>query len=393
MAEGQSCRAGQRSGMTQQSNTAAKELWSQIFARAAEHPAAALMDPEYDRGEDEARARAAFAAAGWSDDQVEAHLNAIAERNAHGPVTSPGVNPSAEIFHAALCGEIEEEMARQGLTSQQQVARGIEPRTHPFASKTGVIMTEESIITVGAFTYRFCGLIAKAFHRTVMLAPYFWQEDDYSQAKACLLLRTNMPLALYWNQIFMSFAFSGTNMTVPFKPATPRELHLVEQVARAMELFIVGHEYGHHHFGHGRDVEADPYAEEYAADQFALRMCRPIGERDRRPIWNPYLASGAGGVIMLKALEVLRGYEQALGGKMPRGDTHPAVDERIERFDSVAVIEPEKFAVLKGFRTTSLRVMAAVTSLMHDFISNFPEEELKKLIKVRSRLQEELPNS
>lgn len=380
--------------MTQLSNNAARDLWSQMFERAAEHPAAAVIDPEYDPGEDEARARAEFAAAGWSEEQIDALRQAAAEADACAPVTSPGVNRSAECFHAALCDDIEEEMARQRLTSQQRVARGIDPRTRPFASKTGVIMTDESIISVGAFTYRFCGVVAKAFHRTIMLSPLFWGTDEYSLEGACLLLRANMPLVFYWNRIFMSFAFSGTHATVPFKPCAPTgELLLVEQVARAMELFIVGHEYGHHHLGHGRDIEADPRAEEYAADQFALRMCRPIGERERRPIWNPYLASGAGGVIMLKALEVLRIYEQALGGTILRGDTHPSVNDRIERFDSVAAIEPKKFTVLKGFRTKSLRVMEAVASLMQNVIDIMPEEERRKLIEMRTKLQEELPES
>lgn len=157
--------------MTQRCNNSAKELWSQVFARAAAHPGAAIMDPEYDPREDEARACAGLAAAGWSDENIEALLTGAAERTACAPVTSPGVNRSAEAFHAVLCDAVEEEMARQGLRSQQQVARGIDPVTRPFASKTGVIMTDESIITAGAFTYRFCGLIAKAFHRTIMLAP------------------------------------------------------------------------------------------------------------------------------------------------------------------------------------------------------------------------------
>lgn len=377
--------------MEQEGNDAARDLWSQMFERAAAHPGAAVMDPEYDPREDEARARAGFAAAGWSEAEIEAILASGEQRDVKAPSTSPGVNPSAEAFHAALCDDVEAEMARQGFDTQRNVARGIEPITGPFASKAGVIMTGQSIITVGAFTFRFCGLIAKAFHRTIMLDPFYWQSDRFTPEGANLLLRMNMPLALYWNRIFMSFAMTGTNATVPFEPSDPTQVRLVEQVARAMELFVVAHEYGHHHHGHGRDPEADARIEEFEADQFALRIGRPIGERDRMPIWNPYLASGSGGVIVLKALETLRRFEHALGAPMPRGDTHPSADERIARFDAVAVIELDMFRTLKGFRTVSLRVMDAVGALLDDFLAVVPENDKGRLVAMRRELWEQLP--
>jgi hypothetical protein len=276
--------------MKREGNEAARDLWSQMFKRTAAHPGAAVMDPEYDPREDEARTRAAFAAAGWREAEIDAILASGNERNAKAPSTSPGANPSAEALHAVLCDDIEAEMARQGLETQQNVARGIEPITGPFASKVGVIMTEQSIITIGAFTFRFCGLIAKAFYRTIMLDPTYWQSDQFTTEFANLLLRRNMPLALYWNRIFMSFAMTGTNITVPFEPSDPTQLLLVEQVARAMELFVVAHEYGHHHHGHGRDAKADARIEESrpisshcgSAGRLASAIARPSGTH----IWH-----------------------------------------------------------------------------------------------------------
>lgn len=372
-------------------NHAATDLWSQIFARAAEHPNASLMDPDYDPSVDDARARAGFALAGWSDENIDRILSSAFDRGSHAPVTSPGVNPSAEAFHASLCDDIEREMARQGLASQRNVARGIEPRTGPFASKTGVIMTDESIVTVGTFTYRFCGIVAKACLRTILLAPDYWQSDAFTPAGANILLRQNMPTAMYWNSIFMSFSMSGTHSTIPFEPSNPEDVWHVEQVARAMELFIVGHEYGHHHLAHGRDIGADPRAEEFAADQFALRLCRPIGHADRTPKWNPYLASGAGGVIVLKALQILHRFETVLGEPPVKDVTHPEIDERIARFDSVAVLEPHEFLTLKGFRLASLRVMEAVGALMNDIISVIPADSLNEFRAMRKSVWEELP--
>jgi hypothetical protein len=377
--------------MNNEGNDAARDLWTQMFQRAAEHPGAAVLDPEYDLQVDEARARAGFAAAGWSNDEIDAILASSERRNAAAPSTSPGVNRSVEALHAKLCDDVEAEMARQGLVTQQHVARGIEPIAGPFASKAGVIMTEQSIITVGAFTFRFCGLIAKAFHRTIMLDPFYWQSDRFTSDGAQEIMSQNMPLALYWNQIFMSFAMTGTNSTVPFKASEPEQTMLVEQVARAIEIFIVAHEYGHHHHGHGRDLAADGRTEEFAADQFALKICRPIGERDQFPIWNPYLASGAGGVIVLKALETLRNFEQALGAALTPGNTHPSVSERIARFDSLAVIEPHVFRTLQGFRIASARVMDTVDGLLAELLGSMPDQLKITLVGMRHRLWDELP--
>lgn len=377
--------------MDGETNEAAIDLWSQMFARAAAHPGAAIIDPEYDPRDDDVRARAGFAAAGWSNDETELLFASWKGLISKAPSTSPGVNPFAEALHSRLCDDVEAEMGRQGLSSQLNIARGIDPVTRPFASKAAVIMTEQSIITVGAFTYRFCGLVAKAFQRTIMLEPAYWETDRFTPEGADRLLRKNMPLVLYWQRIFTSFAMSGTNVTVPFEPSAPAHVLLVEQVARAMELFIVAHEYGHHHHGHGRDLDADAQMEEFEADQFALRIGRPIGEGDLRPTWNPYLASGAGGVIILKALETLRRFEHAFGAPIPQRETHPSADERIDRFDTVALIEPDMFRTLRGFRIASRRVMDAIDRMLQDLVNVIPEDSKRELVAMRRDLWEKMP--
>lgn len=74
-------------------------------------------------------------------------------------------------------------------------------------------------------------------------------------------------------------------------------------------------------------MEGDPHKEEFEADQFALRICYEV-ERYPLIFVNPYLASGAGGVILLTALQALREVETAFGPQ--RGgaaDTHPEIQD------------------------------------------------------------------
>ena len=88
---------------------------------------------------------------------------------------------------------------------------------------------------------------------------------------------------------------------------------LFEQVARAMEIFAIAHEYGHHHLGHGSQIDGDPMQEEFEADQFALKISYEV---EQKPFLfdNPYLSSGAGGVVLLLALATLRKFEETLRG-------------------------------------------------------------------------------
>lgn len=360
-------------------NESATQLWSQIFATMAKDENSAIVDPEHDDAEGERQLRSGLADAGWSpsviDERVELHKAQVVSAT----ITSPGVNPHVEYVFARLCDDVEAAMDRLRLDSYAHVARGVEPRVGPHAAMTNVIMTDESIITVGSFLFRFCGLVARAFTRTLLLNPAYWESSSYSEKAARDHLRANPALRAYWLRIFLSFAVTGTHVMVPFRPATKGELLLFEQVARAMEIFSIAHEYGHHHLNHGRRIDGDPKQEEFDADQFALKI---LYEVERKPLLfvNPYLSSGAGGAILLLALEALRGAGEVVTGARKRPSaTHPEISARIARFDTVAVLKPIEFSALKGFRTASTRIMATVDAEITELLGNAPPDFLDQL--------------
>ena len=151
--------------MTTKQNDAATQLWEQVFATMAKAEDAALMDPDHDEAGDEARLRKGLAQAGWSEQEIQSRVDLHQTQVAEAPVTSPGVNPHVEFSLNRLCADIEAAMNRLHLNSQTRVARGVEPRVGPLAQMTNVIMTNEGIVTVGSFLFRFCGLIARSFTR------------------------------------------------------------------------------------------------------------------------------------------------------------------------------------------------------------------------------------
>lgn len=274
-------------------------------------------------------------------------------------------------------------MGRLGHTSNLKIARGVEPRVGPFASKTNVIMTDESIVTVGSFLFRYCGLVARAFVRTLRLDPWLWDADTFKAGSARTLLGRNPGLAAYWLRIYVSFAISGTHVLVPYKPSSMEEVLLMEQVARAMEIFAIAHEYGHHHLNHGRRIEADPKAEEFEADAFAMRISDEV---EKLPVitGNPYLPSGAGALILLMSLETLRSVETAVGARQVDLGTHPSAMSRINRFETIRMLFPDEHRWLKGYRTASQRIMQPVHESTMQTLQSIPPD-LREALRQRRR--------
>lgn len=358
-------------------NETAKDFWKQVFAREARRQTASLWDPAYDPSKDDERTRAAYIDAGWSEEEAEWRVRAYHDAAAGAEEPNSGVNPGAQVMYKDLCRDVEAAMARFGLASHETVAHGIEPRIGPFAAKLNVVMTDESVITVGVHLFRYCGLIARAFTRTLWLNPYMWSAESYVSEEGAEYLAREPTLIRYWAYAYLSYAVTGTNLLAPFKPSRKHELILMEQVARSMEIFAIAHEYGHHHLNHGRSIAPGrEHDEEFEADQFALRICREV-ERHAILMENPYLPSGAGGAILLLSLRTLGKVESLIAGS-PAAErkTHPHADERVRRFDSVAALEPARFLQLKQFRDTAVRILNTVESFM---IAAFQAADFKKL--------------
>ncbi|WP_148209837.1 hypothetical protein [Azorhizobium caulinodans] len=344
---------------------AARDLWGQIFSRAVELPDAAIYRPE-NEGYQAKRFRKALRTAGWSKEEINARREAYAQLEQPFPSSSPGVAPNLEAHAQIIADRVSAAITAKGL-AHTPVLIGIDPRSGVEAGLTNVIMTDEAILTVTSFFFRWCGLIARAYTRTLFLNPNYWSSSTPSADKDRLLLLRNAELTVYWNRIFISFASTGTHALVPYRPATRRELILFEQVAWSMEYFAFAHEYGHHALVH-RNIGDDPIKQEHDADRFAMSLAEHLRSEPFQ-IDNPYIATGAGAVLVLIANDILRsiGAEDTLAPAKEAVLTHPPTPERISRITNRHLIQPARFEFDRNFCNTVARIMAAVAGIVREF--------------------------
>lgn len=338
-----------------------------MLDRAKEHEWSTFDDPDYVHpGREAATTRHAFSEAGWSDNEIDLKEDAINTQSNEAPITSPGVARFTEAALHLLSQPIERAAAQLAIENRDKVHFAVEPKAGPLLSKINVVMTDQSIITMGSFFTRYCGLVSRAYIRTMLLTPMS-VGSDFNEELLRKELRKNPDLLFYWWRIFVSFALTGTHVLAPFKPSTKDELLLMEQVANSMEIFGLAHEYAHHALNHGRTVGTndDAHREEFEADAFALKICK-IVEADQRYVWvkgesvqNPYLWTGAGGILLLSSLEVFRKVKDRIFVNKLY-DTHPNFLDRSTKVKNTFVMQPNLYATSQDFCAAVENVLRCV---------------------------------
>ena len=348
-------------------NEAARDLWSQIFERAIAAPDAAVHEPdEQTEITQQALVVRALTQAGWSETEIE-RRNTSENLHIHlETVGNPGVGPGLEFKLSVLADRVRKVISETGEASQEKVEIGIDPKSGVSASLTNVIMTDEGILTVSAFLFRWCGLIARAYTRTLVADLAHWTSPTSRTEDDQKVLLKNPDIVLDWFRIFVSFSGTGTHILVPYRPASPTEFNLFEQVAWAMEFFTVAHEFGHHVLGH-RNIDEDPKAQEFQADVFAAKVCERLEFEPFPNLSNPYTRTGAGGSLMLLALEILRSFEDRKLDGTSTDETHPSTIERIERISTRNRIQPKQLEMDQEFNRTVVRMMGAIAAVMNGF--------------------------
>lgn len=344
-----------------QPNEAARDLWRQIFERAAAKPEAALFRPDDEiKAQQTELANRALLEAGWSETEIKRRNEASAVHADLEHPNSPGVAPGLEFRLQVLADRVKRVIAETGDTEHRKIEIAIDPIAGVSASLTNVVMTDQGILAVSSFLFRWCGLVARAYTRTLYAEPTHWTSTAPEIAGDRAALLRSPDVVHYWFSIFTSFSLTGTHALVPFRPSTPNEFHVFEQVAWAMEYFTIAHEFGHHVLGH-RQVGDDPKRHEFEADAFSAKVCERLEFEPFPLISNPYTRTGAGGSLMLISLEILRCFEG-----LPDLGTHPAASDRVDRISSRNLIFPKQLEMDQDFNGTVKRIMNALAVLMEE---------------------------
>jgi hypothetical protein len=154
---------------------------------------------------------------------------------------------------------------------------------------------------------------------------------DSNDATCLARFRQDEALRHRWERLF--FRFAGVEFTgvPPDPPLTDQQTTVKYQLTSAMEVFVLGREYGHHVIRHAgaskllRGSHQGKFFRELQADEFALLLCSFLGARgfsgSVTKYRNTWMESGAGAVAVLRAVEALRRVREILvsGGHLDEG--------------------------------------------------------------------------
>jgi len=234
---------------------------------------------------------------------------------------------------------------RGGVVFGASPVLGQEPRLSPVSLAEGF-----SIINVSISFIPFCDLIATLLAQTLVCDPSRQIiSDDPDEVKA--RLATNPELVQRW---LRTLAFCATHDWHPPKEdisLTEMESYTRIRLLRAIELFALGHEYGHHVLEHGihgsTEGISDSISAEHDADFIAQGVSKIIGLKEEPP--NDYAIAGVGAVVILGALQLVHRAKRMLEANddtLPTSTSHPTFADRIAHIGTVLANEPADYQAI-----------------------------------------------
>jgi hypothetical protein len=239
--------------------------------------------------------------------------------------------------------EVEEVCLEHGLPTYAGVVYGTDALLGLGIGQRAVLETEASIIEVSVHFLSFSNGLAKLLARTI---PYHQVDDDQILVRQDIaairnILRNDIDLVHDWSEALASFAAVGVQPQGPSVPLNEPQNAIRHLLLRAIELFAIGHEYGHHSMRHGRVTSSEDsvtvaFQDEYSADLFGRGCSMAIGAREDEEYF--YAVSGAGGVLILGSLELVRRVRAVLEtgrDEPPPRSHHPPYLERVANLEQL----------------------------------------------------------
>ncbi|MEY9363863.1 hypothetical protein ABH994_006584 [Bradyrhizobium yuanmingense] len=208
-----------------------------------------------------------------------------------------------------VIGEVEAACVRKRIPIRGSVAYGVSYEPGATAGQRAVLLTESSIIDASMPFFILCNRIAKQMALTVIIAdedkPLRYSHDP---KEVQTHLDQNPDLVVGWEDIFSAFALAKVPQADFTQTLNVPVTAIWAMLLRSIELFAMGHEYGHHVMRHGlsdsSEEKEDVLEEEHEADRFARAASIAMGA-DESP-QNRFAMYGVGAILILGAIDIIR---------------------------------------------------------------------------------------
>jgi hypothetical protein len=317
-------------------------------------------------------------------------IDIIQEYKDHLATVDPGSeldDLNVQFILKRIVAEVEAACKKGDIPTFDGVAYGVSPNFALEASQLPVLETQASIIEVSLPFLPFCNFISKTIALTLPQEHHNgrWQvSNDPDEVR--LRLRANPTIIKDWARVLTSYALEGWPPAGPM--LTSSDLGTVGRrvlMLRAMEVFAIAHEYGHHVLRHGMaqstSEEADHFGDEHDADLFAQLVSRDIGSRENPP--NYYAMSGAGAVVMLGSLELLARVKAVLrtgSDTVPPRERHPPFQKRIEQIALLDQHAPESIRLnFQKLRASFIEILEAVWNEVKPIIEGLHQQGFRPM--------------
>ncbi|WP_437276051.1 hypothetical protein WME90_33040 [Sorangium sp. So ce375] len=232
----------------------------------------------------------------------------------------------------------------------------------------------------GLGTYSFCNYWSKMWSETFNCLSEAHGTVQMDRPKVRSALMANPHLVLL--PLTMTLYYAANSTLVGYGPLMQRSALRMELLT-AMEVFAVGHEYGHFFLeegtGHIGDVPEDERstAEEHFADAIGYLLCRAYGNKHNN--WSAFC--GAATLLFFRSVELCELVRERVGGApIPKTSTvasHPPTKARVKRVCDLAGIytAPDQRPTVTGYLAETALICDVVEEAVLASVDEFKRHE------------------